>query len=163
MIFAFARDGGFPSALRSIHPTYRTPVAAIWVGAIISFLFTLYAPVYTTIVSVTVIFLFLSYAMPILSGLLAYGNKWTNMGPWDLGPAFRIVAALALASMVLIFGIGIQPPNDKALLITVGLVVLLTLGWFLFERNRFAGPPTGADIEKRQREISQTEQAFSGD
>jgi amino acid transporter len=164
MIFAFARDGGFPSALRVIHPTYRTPVPAIWTGAIISILFTLYAPVYTTIVSVTVIFLFLSYAMPIVSGLMAYGKTWTKMGPWDMGPAFRIVAVLVIAAMALIFGIGVQAPNDKALFITVGFVVLLTVVWFAFERNRFTGPPTGQEIEKRQREIARAEQAFnSGD
>jgi amino acid transporter len=220
MIFAFARDGGFPSALRSIHPTYRTPVPAIWTGAIISILFTLYAPVYTTIVSVTVIFLFLSYAMPIISGLMAYGNTWTKMGPWDLGPAFRVVAVLAIAAMLLIFGIGIQAPNDKALFITVGFFVILAVVWFVrsfpplysligglavivlsgllgFQAFRdgaaagnpwrldvillnlalllalvgihsmsrvFQGPPTGAEIEKRQREIARAEQAFnSGD
>ncbi len=163
MIFAFARDGGFPAALRNIHPTYRSPVPAIWTAAIISILFTLYTPVYSTIVSVTVIFLFLSYAMPIVSGLMAYGRTWTKMGPWDLGPAFRIVAALAIVSMLLIFGIGIQPPNGNALYLTVGFFILLTVVWFAFERNRFTGPPTGAEIEKRQREIAQTEQAFSGD
>jgi amino acid transporter len=163
MIFAFARDGGFPSALRSIHATLRTPVPAIWTAAIISVLFTLYTPAYTTIVSVTVIFLFLSYAMPILSGLLAYGNTWTKMGPWDLGPAFRVVAVLAIAAMVLIFSIGIQPPNGAALGLTLGFAVLLTFVWFTLERNRFTGPPTGASIDKRQREIAQTEQAFSGD
>jgi amino acid transporter len=164
MIFAFARDGGFPAALRSIHPTYRSPVPAIWTAAIISILFTLYAPVYSTIVSVTVIFLFLSYAMPIVSGLMAYGRTWTKMGPWDMGPAFRIVAVLVIACMLLIFGIGIQPPSDKALGITVGFFVLLAVVWFAFERNRFTGPPVGADIEKRQREIARAEQALnSGD
>jgi amino acid transporter len=164
MIFAFARDGGFPSALRSIHPTYRSPVPAIWTAAIISILFTLYAPVYATIVSVTVIFLFLSYAMPIVSGLMAYGRTWTKMGPWDMGPAFRIVAVLVIACMVLIFGIGIQAPSDKAFGITVGFFVLLAVVWFAFERNRFTGPPVGADIEKRQREIARAEQALtSGD
>jgi amino acid transporter len=164
MIFAFARDGGFPAALRSIHPTFRSPVPAIWTAAIISILFTLYTPVYSTIVSVTVIFLFLSYAMPIVSGLMAYGRTWTKMGPWDLGPAFRIVAVLAIVSMLLIFGIGIQPPNGNALYLTVGFFVLLAVVWFAFERNRFTGPPTGAEIENRQREIAQAEQAFnSGD
>jgi amino acid transporter len=161
MIFAFARDGGFPAALRSIHPTFRSPVPAIWTAAIISILFTLYTPVYSTIVSVTVIFLFLSYAMPIVSGLMAYGRTWTKMGPWDLGPAFRIVAVLAIVSMLLIFGIGIQPPNGNALYLTVGFFVLLAVVWFAFERNRFTGPPTGAEIEKRQREIAQAEQAFN--
>jgi amino acid transporter len=161
MIFAFARDGGFPAALRSIHPTFRSPVPAIWTAAIISILFTLYTPVYTTIVSVTVIFLFLSYAMPIVSGLMAYGRTWTKMGPWDLGPGFRVVAVLAIAAMVLIFFIGVQPPNGNALWLTVSFFVLLTVVWFGFERNRFTGPPTGQEIEKRQREIAQAEQAFN--
>jgi amino acid transporter len=161
MVFAFARDGGFPAVLRSIHPTYRTPVPAIWVSAIISIAFTLYAPVYSTIVSVTVIFLFLSYAMPVAAGLLAYGRTWTRMGPWDLGPAFRIVAGLVIAAVAFIFLIGIQPPNDKALPLTVAFFVLVAVIWFAFERNRFVGPPTGADIEKRQAEIARAEQALS--
>ncbi len=161
MIFAFARDGGFPAVLRGIHPIYRSPVAAIWTAAIISILFTLYAPVYTTIVSVTVIFLFLSYAMPIAAGLLAYGRTWTRMGPWDMGGAFRVVAVLVIAATVLIFGIGIQPPNGNALYLTVGFFLLVALIWFAVERNRFAGPPTGADIEKRQAEIARAEQSLS--
>jgi amino acid transporter len=163
MIFAFARDGGFPSFLRTIHASFRTPVPAIWTGAIISILFTLYAPVYTTIVSVTVIFLFLSYGMPIAAGLMAYGKSWTKMGPWDLGGTFRIVAAAAIAGVILIFAIGIQPPNDKALYAVVGLAILLTFVWFAFENNRFQGPPTGESIAKRQAEIARAEQALSGD
>ncbi len=161
MIFAFARDGGFPAVLRGIHPTYRTPVAAIWIAAIISILFTLYAPVYTTIVSVTVIFLFLSYGMPIGAGLLAYGRTWTRMGPWDMGGAFRIVAALVVALVVFIFAIGIQPPNANALPVVAGLCVVIAVIWFAFERNRFVGPPTGTDIEQRQAEIRRAEQALS--
>ena len=161
MIFAFARDGGFPAVLRGIHPTYRSPVAAIWTAAIISILFTLYAPVYTTIVSVTVIFLFLSYAMPIAAGLLVYGRTWTRMGPWDMGAAFRIVAVLVIAAVLLIFGIGIQPPNGNALYLTVGFFVLVAAIWFAFERNRFVGPPTGLEIEKRQAEIARAEQSLS--
>ena len=163
MIFAFARDGGFPSFLRGIHVSFRTPVAAIWTGAFISILFTLYAPVYTTIVSVTVIFLFLSYAMPIGAGLMVYGKSWTKMGPWNLGGTFQIVAAGAIVGFLLIFGIGIQPPNDKALYLTVGMVVLLAIAWFAFERNRFTGPPTGESIAARQAEIARAEQAISGD
>ena len=38
MIFAFARDGGLPasSLLKTVSPSFRTPVAAIWVGAILA-------------------------------------------------------------------------------------------------------------------------------
>jgi amino acid transporter len=163
MIFAFARDGGFPSFLRGIHTNFRTPVAAIWTGAFISILFTLYAPVYTTIVSVTVIFLFLSYGMPIGAGMLAYNKTWTKMGPWNLGSAFQVVAAAAIAGVIFIFAIGIQPPNDKALYLTVGMAVLLAIVWFALERNRFTGPPTGESIAARQAEIARAEQALSGD
>ena len=37
MIFAFSRDGGLPgsAALAKVSPTYRTPVAAIWTGAVL--------------------------------------------------------------------------------------------------------------------------------
>lgn len=143
MTFAFARDGGLPfsRALRSVHPTFRTPVTAIWATSIISVLFTLYTPAYTTIVSVTVIFLFLSYGLPVVMGLFAYGRSWTVMGPWNMGPLFRVVAALVGLLLVMIFVIGVQPPNDKALPITIGFLVLTAVLWYGLERRRFRGPP----------------------
>ena len=159
MIFAFARDGGLPAsnALRTVHPTLRSPVAAIWTGAIISILFTLYTPVYSTIVSVTVIFLFMSYALPIALGLFAYRRSWTTMGPWDMGPIFRVVAVLAIAAAALIFYLGVQPPNDAALWITLGFLALTALVWFGLERKRFQGPPMGEAVERRQVEIAEAE------
>ena len=163
MIFAFARDGGFPSFLRQIHPQFRTPVNAIWIASLISILFTLYAPVYSTIVTITVIFLFLSYAMPVAAGLFAYGKSWTTMGPWDIGSSFRIVSVGVIISAVFIFIVGIQPPNDKALYVTVIFFLLLVAVWFAFERNRFKGPPTGESITQRQAEIRAAEQALGND
>ncbi len=162
MIFAFARDGGFPAALRQIHATYRTPVPAIWVGSFISILFTLYAPLYSTIVSVTVIFLFVSYAMPVIAGFFAYGKTWTQMGPWTLGVWFKPVAIGVMISVVLMFIIGIQPPNDKALWLSVGMVVLLLIGWFALESRRFTGPPTGALIAERREQIAADEARVGG-
>ena len=155
MTYAFARDGGLPfsGALRAVHATYRTPVAAIWTTAIISVLFTLYTPAYTTIVSVTVIFLFLSYGIPIVLGLFAYGRTWTNMGPWDLGPLFRVVAALVGVCVVMIFLIGIQPPNTKALPITLIFLGLTAAVWFGLERRRFQGPPNTEAIRARKAEL----------
>ena len=148
MIFAFARDGGLPASasLRKVSPTFRTPVAAIWTGAILAVIFTVYTPVYTTVVSVTVIFLFISYGLPIALGAIAYGRTWTQMGPWTLGGAYRLVALLCVLSVILIFVIGVQPPNDKALWITLGFLVVTALVWFGMERRRFKGPPIG-DID----------------
>jgi hypothetical protein len=86
---------------------------------------------YTIVVSCTVIFIFLSYFVPVTLAFFAHGTpKWQRIGPWDLGRNwFKIVCVLSLISMVLIFFIGIQPPNDWALYITVGFLVLPQQLW----------------------------------
>jgi len=162
MIFAFSRDGGLPASsfLRSVNVEFRTPVFAIWTAAVISILFTLYTPVYTTIVSVTVIFLFLSYGIPIVLGLFAYGRTWKQMGPWNIGGLYPIVAVLCAAAVLFIFYIGVQPPNGNALGITIAFIALTIVLWFGLERKRFAGPPMGAEIERRQRDIERIERTL---
>ncbi len=171
MIFAFARDKGLPasSALAKVSPTYRTPVAAIWTAAILAVLFVWFTsmitiagtPAYSIVVSCTVIFLFLSFALPIALGFFTIGTpKWPAMGPWNMGiGAYRLVAILVIAAMALIFYIGIQPPNDWALEITVGFLVLTAIVWFGFETRRFQGPPLGEMIAKRQKDITEAEKA----
>ena len=84
MIFAFSRDGGLPcsKALASVSPNHRSPVAAIWTGATLAVLFVWGSsvisigatPVYTIVVSCTVIFLFFSFIIPIVLGLFTYGT-----------------------------------------------------------------------------------------
>ena len=170
MIFAFARDDGLPgsSALKKVSHAHRTPVAAIWTAAILAVLFVWGASLvtiagasaYTIVVSCTVIFLFFSFAIPIALGLLAYGKTWTRMGPWNLGePLFKLVAVLSILSAILIFFIGVQPPNDWALWITVGFLILTGIIWVLFEQRRFKGPPIGDMIAKRQAAIAAAEKA----
>jgi hypothetical protein len=61
--------------------------------------------------------------------------------------------------MVLIFVIGIQPPNDWALYITVGFFILTGIVWFAFENRRFQGPPIGELIAERQALIRAAEKA----
>ncbi|MBX4866797.1 amino acid permease [Rhizobium bangladeshense] len=171
MIFAFSRDKGLPasSTLSKVSPSFRTPVAAIWTGAILAVLFVWFTsaitiagtPAYSIVVSCTVIFLFLSFVVPIALGLVSIGTaKWPTMGPWNMGVGlYRVVAVLAILSMALIFYIGIQPPNDWALEITVGFLVLTAIVWFAFENRRFKGPPIGDAIAKRQAEIAAAEAA----
>jgi amino acid transporter len=100
MLFAFSRDGGVPGvskSLATVSPVYRTPVAAIWAAAILAVLFVWLTsaitiagtPAYSIVVSCTVIFLFLSFAVPIALGLITIGGpKWPKMGPgtWALAP-----------------------------------------------------------------------------
>jgi hypothetical protein len=72
---------------------------------------------------------------------------------------FKVTALLSVLAMALIFYIGVQPPNDLALSITVGFFILTALIWFVFEDRRFKGPPIGDVIAKRQTSIAAAEAA----
>jgi len=159
MIYAFARDDGLPasSRLKQVSPRFRSPVAAVWVGVIVAVGFTAYADGYSTVVSVTSIVLYLSYAMPIAAAFWAYGRTWTVMGPWDMGPTFRIVAVLCIAISLGVFYIGVQAPNGRALSVVLGIFALTGAVWVLIERRRFKGPPIGGEIARRQGEIAAAE------
>ena len=116
---------------------------------------------YAIVVSCTVIFLFFSFAIPIALGLFAYGTKkWPTMGPWNMGKGlFSLFAVLSIVAMVLIFFIGVQPPNDWALEITIGFLILTGIVWIAFESRRFQGPPIGDVIAKRKAAIAAAEKA----
>jgi amino acid transporter len=172
MLFAFARDNGVPVASRrlaTVSPRYRTPVASIWTASTLAVLFVWFTsvitiagtPAYSIVVSCTVIFLFLSFVLPIGLGLVAIGGpKWPVMGPWTMGiGTYKVVAVLSILCMALIFFIGVQPPNDWALEITLGFVVLALLIWVLVENRRFKGPPIGDEISRRAAAIAAAERA----
>ena len=62
------------------------------------------------------------------------------MGPWSLGRWYRPLAMLCLFGSVRSV-IGVQPPNDKALLITFGVAAIMVGFWFAVIRRTFRGPP----------------------
>ena len=161
MTFAFARDDGLPGSkyLKAVSKRWRTPVAAIWTTAALAVAFTAYADAYSTVVSVTSIALYLSYAMPIAAGLFAYRRSWTEMGPWDMGPMFRVVAVLCILISGVIFYVGVQPPNQLALKVLAAIGVLTMLAWFGLESRRFKGPPVGDKIAERAAAIAAAEAA----
>jgi amino acid transporter len=146
MAFAFARDGGLPAAhlVRRVSHRFRTPPVAIWGVAVASVLFTVHTPVYTTITAVCVVFLYVSYVLPTAAGLIAYGRRWTAMGPWRIGPWFRPLAAVSVVGCVGLIVIGMQPPNDSAGVVVGGGSAALAVFWFACARRRFPGPPPGA-------------------
>jgi amino acid transporter len=117
MLYAFARDGGVPfsSTMRHVNPETQVPAAAIWTVALGSVAFTILTPVYDTISAVCVLLLYASYVLPTALGLWAYGRSWTAMGPWSLGWWYRPLAAISVAGCVVLFVIGVQPPNEVAL------------------------------------------------
>ena len=144
MMYAFARDGGLPAsrALRRVSPRWRTPVIAIWTTAALAIASTLYAPAYSTLTAACVIFLYLSYVMPTLAGFFALGGTWTKLGPFRLGDRwFKGLAIVSLAGVCVLIWIGVQPPNQQALTVTVGAAIVLLAAWWLGVRRFFRGPP----------------------
>lgn len=143
MAYAFARDGGLPFShmMRRVNKRYRTPVTAIWTVAVAAVLFTVYTPVYSTITTACTIFLYISYVVPTVLGFFAYGRTWTAMGPWQLGRWYRPLAVICVGYCVLLIAIGMAPPNDKAIWILGGTLMLMAIAWFGSERERFPGPP----------------------
>lgn len=143
MMYAFARDGGMPAFLRKVSPKHGVPVAAIWVTAFLALASTLYAPAYTTLTTACVIFLYISYVMPTIVGIFAYGKSWKKMGPFDLGPVlYKGIGVIAILGVVAIIYAGIQEPNGAALPVTAGLAVLLAVAWHAGIKKVFLGPPT---------------------
>ena len=156
-------------ALASVSPRFRTPVNAIWTSSILCILYVFAAQfvsiggtnLYTIVVNSTLVFLFLSFIIPILAGMLAYGGpKWPTPGPWAMSAGlFRLVCVLALIGKVIIFYIAIQPPNDTVLWIVLGFIALALVLWFGVENRRFEGPPTGEKIAARKTAIAAAERA----
>ena len=85
--------------------------------------------------------LYVSYVLPTFLGLLAYGRRWTRMGPWQVGHWYRPLALVAVAGCVGLLVIGMQPPNEIAGWIVGGTVLGLLAGWWGGVRRIFPGPP----------------------
>jgi amino acid transporter len=142
MTFAFARDGGLPFSgwLRRVDPNTQSPSIAVWSSGILSALLVVLLR-YETIAAIGTVFLYCSYALPIAAGLWAYQRTWTRFGPWDLGPAYRPLAGISVLGCVFLLVLGVQPPNQQALPILLGTLLLMVVLWFAVERRRFQGPP----------------------
>ena len=172
MLFAFSRDDGMPigsKALASVSPKYRTPVNAIWTSTVLAILYVVLAmsikvagtSIYVIVVNSTLIFLFLSFTIPLVAGLFAYGTaKWPTPGPWAMSAGvYKLVTVLSVVGMGVIFFIAVAPPNERVLYVVLGFVALALVLWFAVESRRFEGPPTGDRIAKRAAVIAAAEKA----
>jgi amino acid transporter len=172
MLFAFSRDDGMPvgsKALASVSPKYRTPVAAIWTSTVLAILYVVLAlsikvagtSIYVIVVNSTLVFLFLSFTIPLVAGLFAYGTaKWPNPGPWALSAGiYKLVTVLAVVGMGVILFIAVAPPNERVLYVVAGFIALALILWVTVENRRFEGPPTGEKIAARKAVIAAAEKA----
>jgi amino acid transporter len=172
MLYAFSRDNGLPvgsKALATVSAKYRTPVNAIWTATVLAILYVLLAmsikvgetSIYIIVVNSTLVFLFLSFTVPLVAGLFAYGTaKWPNPGPWAMSAGvYKLVTVLSVVGMAVILFIAIAPPNERVLYVVLGFFVLAMVLWFALENRRFQGPPIGDEIKKRAAIIAAAEKA----
>jgi amino acid transporter len=172
MLFAFSRDGGMPvgsKALATVSAKYRTPVNAIWTATLLCILYVVLAlsikldgtSIYVIVVNSTLVFLFLSFTVPLVAGMIAYGGpKWPRPGPWALSTGvYRLVTLLSVMGMAVILFIAVAPPNERVLYVVMGFIAVALVLWVLVENRRFEGPPTGERIAKRKTAIAAAEAA----
>jgi hypothetical protein len=107
------------------------------------------------------VFLFLSFTIPLVAGLFAYGTaKWPNPGPWAMsGGLYKLVTVLAVIGMGVILFIAVAPPNGRVLYIVAAFIAVALVLWVAVENRRFEGPPTGERIAARKAVIAAAEAA----
>lgn len=172
MLFAFSRDDGMPvasKALATVSPKYRTPVNAIWTATVLCILYVMLAmsikidgtSIYVIVVNSTLVFLFLSFTIPLIAGLFAYGtDKWAKPGPWAMSAGtYKLVTVLSVVGMGVILFIAVAPPNERVLWVVLGFIALALVLWVAVENRRFEGPPTGERIAARKAAIAAAEAA----
>ena len=172
MLFAFSRDDGMPfgsKALSTVSPKYRTPVNAIWTATALCILYVLLAmsikvgetSIYVIVVNSTLVFLFLSFTIPLVAGLFAFGTaKWPTPGPWAMSAGvYKLVTVLSVVGMGVILFIAVAPPNERVLYVVLGFIALALVLWVTVESRRFEGPPTGDRIAARKAAIAAAEAA----
>jgi len=165
MMYAFARDGGLPAsrALSHVSIRFRTPVFAIWTSVVIAWLSTVYGGAFVVLATGCAVFLYLSYVMPVVAGLLAEGKGWTEKGPFNLGAWSRPNAALAALGAIVLAITGFFPPNEKVFYLTIGMIVVMVGAWLALESRRFMGVPIGDKIAERQKMIAEIESRYGKD
>jgi amino acid transporter/predicted flap endonuclease-1-like 5' DNA nuclease len=180
MIYAFARDGGLPFSglLASVSPEHRTPNAAIWATFVVcSLLVMVTTPLgaFAALSTGCAMYLYISYAMPIIAGFFAEGKTWTEFGKFRLGGLSKLFGIITMIGTVALIYAGHRfvpsIAGDAAagtsfvpglIWYSLGYLGLLLLIWFGFENGRFKGPPVGEEIKRRQAEIAAKEAALSG-
>ena len=174
MMYAFARDGGLPASsfLSHINTKTRTPTYAIWTGAVLAFVTSLTGiigaalglqgvDIFLVLATGCAVFLYISYAIPVLAGFLAEGKTWNEKGPFNLGALSKPIALVSGLGVALLATTGFFPPNVPVFWLTVGMVVILPILWFAGINKSFHGVPTGERIAERQKLIADIEKKYA--
>jgi hypothetical protein len=144
-------------------------VTAIWTATVLCILYVVLAmsikiagtSIYVIVVNSTLVFLFLSFTVPLVAAMFAYGGpKWSKPGPWAMSAGvYKLVTVLSVVGMGVILFIAVAPPNERVLWVVLGFIALALILWVAVENRRFEGPPTGDRIAARKAVIAAAERA----
>ncbi|CAK0780294.1 hypothetical protein CVIRNUC_005001 [Coccomyxa viridis] len=143
MLWSFSRDGALPGykLWSSVNPWTKTPVNAVLFMVTLAFILGLpmlsSTIAFQAVVSISVIGLYISYAIPIAIRLL--NNKQFQPGPFHLGKIGLVIGWIAVGWVVFITAVFIMPTafpvtrdNLNYAGVAVGIVLLGALLFFFF-------------------------------
>ena len=150
MVYAFSRDGGLPGhkLWAKVSPKHQTPSNAIWGLSALALVLALSVQLFSTVVSIATIALYISYGLPIAIRLYCRycrnGKTGTRNvdkpGPWNLGRLSALNAFIAVGWIIFIMIDFVLPPNQIAGIVISSFTVLLLVIWFAHTRHKFPGP-----------------------
>jgi len=152
MMYAFARDGGFPGHkfFHYVHPKTQVPVRTVWLACTLSFILGLpsfaSAVAFTAATSITTIGLYISYGIPI--ALRVLNREDFKKGPFHLGRFSYPIAIIAIIWICFISVAFVLPQLNPVTSqtfnyasVAVGVVLVYSIGfWLISARKWFKGP-----------------------
>lgn len=152
MMFAFARDGGIPHLFHHVDERFSSPIRAVWLAAVLSFILALPAlgssVAFAAATSIATIGLYISYGLPILIGLICHDSFVAMKGPFNLKALSRpvaVVASLWILCITVVFCLPTANPVTSETInytaVAVGIIAVgSTLAWVVWARHWFTGP-----------------------
>ncbi len=126
-IYAFSRDQGMPfsQVWSKVSEKRKTPVAALWLAAGLSFASMVYSGAYSIVTSISVVGFYLSYGIPIYLGWKNKSQWIASRGPWHLGRFSNLINFSAIVWTTFICVVMVMPPNSRAGWGIVGVIAPL--------------------------------------
>ncbi|KAE9394592.1 APC amino acid permease [Gymnopus androsaceus JB14] len=152
MMYAFARDGGFPGSkfFAYVNSKWRSPIRTVWLACTLSFCLGLpslgSSVAFSAATSIATIGLYISYAIPI--ALRVVYHKDFVRGPFHLGKfsfPIAITSVVWIAFIAIVFILPQENPVDSQTfnyaIVAVGIVITYCFGyWIIDARKWFIGP-----------------------
>jgi len=161
MMYAFARDGGFPGHkfFHKVDIKRKSPIRTVWLACTLSFILGLpslgSSVAFAAATSIATMGLYISYGIPI--ALRVINRDSFVRGPFHLGSfsyPVALVAVLWIGFISIVFILPQENPvNSQTLnyaVVAVGIVVAYSLGfWILSARKWFTGPIKQIEAESK--------------